>query len=72
MLSPELVLHSALRLMTAFFVVARTLLVRRRADTITSLWQTLLAQREWVVTALVLEHHTNSKHPVSNGPSPKL
>ncbi|KAJ7209928.1 hypothetical protein C8J57DRAFT_1540119 [Mycena rebaudengoi] len=46
MLSPELVFHPTLRLMTAFFVVACRLLVCRHADTVTHLWQTLLAQRD--------------------------
>jgi hypothetical protein len=61
-LSPELVSHPALRLATALFVVARRLLVRRRSDTVTRLWQTLLAQREWVVAALVLERLVKDYH----------
>jgi hypothetical protein len=61
-LAPELVSHPALRLATALFVVARRLLVRRRADTVTHLWQTLLAQREWVVAALVLERLAKNYH----------
>ncbi|KAJ7277666.1 hypothetical protein C8J57DRAFT_1503510 [Mycena rebaudengoi] len=65
MLSPELVSHPVLRLVTALLVAAH-------ADTVTRLWQTLLTQCEWIVTALVLERQTNSKHPVNNGPSPKL
>ncbi|KAJ7263756.1 hypothetical protein C8J57DRAFT_1512558 [Mycena rebaudengoi] len=72
MLSPELVSHPVLRLVTALLVAVRRLLMRRSAVTVTRLWQTLLAQCEWIVTALVLECYTSSKHPVNNGSSPKL
>ncbi|KAJ7256443.1 hypothetical protein C8J57DRAFT_1517615 [Mycena rebaudengoi] len=69
----QLVSHPVLRLVTTLLVAARRLLVHRRADTVTHLWQTLLAQYEWIVAArLVLERHTSSKHPVNNRPSPKL